>query len=425
MDGPRLSPEEHRLLAQVGAALADGQLPERLLHAIIDTTPDLIFIKDRQHRYRMVNRSYARAFHLQPEQFIGKNNLEVGFPEELVLGNPERGIRGLWPDDRQVLDSGEPLVIPHDLVAIDGELRVFHTIKMPLRDAEGRVWGLLGFARDITELRRAEEELERYRDQLAELVAQRTAELTAANQRLQQEVAERRAMEQYVLRTERLAAMGRLAAALAHEINNPLQSMASSLELVLDFPLEEAERLEYLQAVRREIQRLMDLTSRVLDFARPPQVERRPTSLCAAVRHALALAGKQLQHRRIRVETDLPEGLPLVLASADHLSQVFLNLIINAIDAMPGGGRLRVAARLDGDRAEVTFADSGPGIASDALATIFEPFYSTKERGTGLGLSISHSIIQQHNGTITAGNDAGGGALFTIRLPLAYRVPRG
>ncbi len=235
----------------------------------------------------------------------------------------------------------------------------------------------------------------------------------------QRQIAERKQMEQALLRTERLAAMGHLAAALAHEINNPLQSIENSMELALDFPLQEEERQEYLEAVRQEIERLIALTSRVLDFARPPQVERRPTSVAEVLRYALTLAGKHLAHSRIELSSDLPEDLPLVPASFDQLAQVFLNLIINAVEAMPHGGKLRISARSTDGEVELTFADSGPGIPPDMLDKVFEPFQTTKEDGTGLGLAVSYSIIRQHGGAITAGNARDGGAVFAVTLPLA------
>jgi len=234
-----------------------------------------------------------------------------------------------------------------------------------------------------------------------------------------EDITERRRAEKYLLRTERLAAMGRLAAALAHEINNPLQAISNSLELALDFPLEEQERQEYLQTTRREMERLMALTDRVLNFARPPQVERKPIPVADVVRDALALASKQLDYSDIRASVDLPDVLPPVLASSSQLTPVCLNLIINAIEAMPDGGELSISAQLAGDQVEVTFTDSGPGIPPDVMARLFEPFYTTKENGTGLGLPTSYSIIQQHGGTITAGNAPGGGAVFTVALPIA------
>lgn len=233
------------------------------------------------------------------------------------------------------------------------------------------------------------------------------------------DVTERRQMEQRLLHTERLAAMGQLAAALAHEINNPLQSIGSSIELVLDYPLSPAEQQEYLEAVRQEVRRLMDVTGRVLDFARPPRSERQPVSAADVVRYALALTDKQLEQSRIDIHLDLPEGLPLVQASHGEVAQVFLNLIINAIEAMPDGGQLRIAARAAGNAVEIDFADTGAGLSAAALATLFQPFHTTKEYGTGLGLAVSYNIIQQQGGSIAAANAPAGGAVFTVSLPLA------
>lgn len=141
--------------------LLETQQSQTLLYSIINATPDWIFIKDQEHRYRLVNQSYADALHLDPEGFIGKNDLELGFPEELVKGNPEKGIRGFWTDDRQVLESGEPLINPYDPATVDNEMHIFHTIKTPLRDAEGRVESVLAFARDVTERERLLAEVQR------------------------------------------------------------------------------------------------------------------------------------------------------------------------------------------------------------------------------------------------------------------------
>jgi PAS domain S-box-containing protein len=146
--------------------LADVRQSERLLRSIINATPDWIFIKDQQHRYVMVNQSYADALHLTPDDFVNKNDLDMEFAEELVKGNPEKGIRGFWADDCQVMDSGKPLVISRDLATIDGELHIFNTVKTPLRDTKGEVWGVLGLARDLTERERLLADLEQRSAQL-------------------------------------------------------------------------------------------------------------------------------------------------------------------------------------------------------------------------------------------------------------------
>ncbi len=164
-----MSPQQLRLaetiVYQVATAVQTAHLftqteeRQTLLRSIIDATPDWIFVKDEEHRYRLANKGYADALHIAPEDFVGKNDLELGFPEELVKGDPEKGIRGFWTDDRLVMDSGEMQVYPDDPATIDGEVHTFHTIKTPLKDAGGQIWGVLAFARDITERHKSQAEL--------------------------------------------------------------------------------------------------------------------------------------------------------------------------------------------------------------------------------------------------------------------------
>jgi PAS domain S-box-containing protein len=132
-------------------ALAEVQQSQAMLRTVIDATPDWIFIKDLQHRYQLVNQGYANDLQLDPADFVGKNDLELGFPEEIVKGNPDKGIRGFWQHDLDVIDSGQPIFVASEPAVIDGQLHYQSTIKVPLRDAEGQVWGVLGFVRDITE----------------------------------------------------------------------------------------------------------------------------------------------------------------------------------------------------------------------------------------------------------------------------------
>ncbi|HXU94745.1 MAG TPA: EAL domain-containing protein, partial [Gallionella sp.] len=153
---------------------------EQLMRTVIDATPDWIFVKDREHRYHLANQGYADALHIAPEDFIGKNDLDLGFPEELVKGNPEKDIRGFWADDRLVLESNETQVYPDDPATIDGAVHTFHTIKVPLRGDDGKPWGVLAFARDITARRRAELVLE----ENARLLEEQAVELEASKEQL-------------------------------------------------------------------------------------------------------------------------------------------------------------------------------------------------------------------------------------------------
>lgn len=129
------------------------------LHALLEIIPAWVFVKDQQHRYHMVSRSYADALHLQPSDFLGKDDLDLGFPAELVKGDPARGIRGFWTDDRQVMDSGQPMINPADPATVDGTVHLFHTIKTPLTGGDGAIWAVLGLAQDVTRITQAESAL--------------------------------------------------------------------------------------------------------------------------------------------------------------------------------------------------------------------------------------------------------------------------
>lgn len=145
---------------QSRVALAEVQQSQQLLRSAIDSTPDWMTIKDREHRFRLVNQSFARSMHRTPEDLIGKTELDLGFPEDRVKGNPDKGIRGSWTDDLEVMKGKQPVFTPEEPMVIDGQLRFFSTTKVPLQDAQGEVWGLLVFAHDITGRKRAEETLQ-------------------------------------------------------------------------------------------------------------------------------------------------------------------------------------------------------------------------------------------------------------------------
>ncbi|MFN2297691.1 MAG: two-component system sensor histidine kinase NtrB [Anaerolineales bacterium] len=221
-------------------------------------------------------------------------------------------------------------------------------------------------------------------------------------------------------RTERLAAIGRVAASLAHEINNPLQALRSHLELIRSYPLSDEEREQSFAILEREVERLDETTRRVLGFARPAPDILQPASITGILEQALALSKNYLRNQHVDIHTDIPEDLPAVLAAAGQLIQVFLNIILNAVHAMKGQGNLDIRVRSLGDRVEIAIANDGPPIPSENLPRIFDPFFTTRSEGTGLGLSISHAILQRHNGTIRAANlPRRKGVEFVITLPFA------
>ncbi len=236
------------------------------------------------------------------------------------------------------------------------------------------------------------------------------------------DVSERRRMEQALIRAERLTAMGTLAAALAHEINNPLQSIKNSVELVLDFPLREEDRRRYLEVLRQEIERLIKLVQQVLNYTRPtPSTEPQAVDVQEALRYAQALIAKKLEDSAIKVRVDVQGNIPPVLAGHEPLVQVFLNLMMNAMEAMPEGGELHIRIWRRRQMVYVAFRDTGPGLSADVFAHLFDPFFTTKPGGSGLGLPISRNLVEQYNGQLKAENarDERGGAVFTVALPVA------
>jgi PAS domain S-box-containing protein len=241
------------------------------------------------------------------------------------------------------------------------------------------------------------------------------------------EVAQRRAQEiersyAQLVQSEKLAATGRLAMSLAHEINNPLQAIQNCLHLVLELPLPEDRKADYLKMAREEVERLSILVQSMLDFYRPARGGQPTADVRAVLDRVLALADQKLRANQIELALHCPVEPLIVQAPADQLSQVFLNLIMNAAEAMEYGGALRIESEPNEQMIEIRFRDTGVGIPPDVLEHIFEPFYTTKGEGTGLGLAITYTIIERQGGTLQVESEVGRGSLFTIRLPQAEQL---
>ena len=273
----------------------------------------------------------------------------------------------------------------------------------------------LGFlAEKFGEMSRALKEKIR---ELAEL----NEDLVGRNRALDDALSQLRTAQEEIVRNERLAATGKLTAQLAHEINNPIHNIQSALTTALTRLPDEIKGRELIEVAFEEIERLSRLTRQMLDFYRTSlmPVDMLPVDVNALVRDVLALAELQLASAHIETVQALAEGLPRVSGSADKLMQVFLNIVINARDAMSGGGRLRVETGQADGMVQVLFRDTGTGIAPEHLGRVFDAFFTTKSKvsGVGLGLSVSYGIVQQHRGSITVISAAGEGAQFTVSLP--------
>lgn len=343
---------------------------------------------------------------------------------------PERGWvtgRTIQPGEGivgYVVQSGNAKLVnnverdPHFLAQVDEEIgftaRTILCVPLTIRD---RVVGAIEVINKIDGA---------FTDQDRELLQAMAASVAVAleNSNLYNELAEfakelERSQAQLV-QAEKMAAIGRLAASIAHEINNPLQSIHNSLHLSLHQHLGADKRLQYLNMAQSEVQRLIEIVQRMLDFYRPSRGSVVLTDVNDIVQNVLALASKRLQHGHVRVHTKQSPNLALVPVVSDQITQVFLNIVINAIEAMPSGGELQVETRLSEDREWVLvyFRDTGEGMSSEQAANLFEPFYTTKSDGTGLGLAISYGIVERHGGLIEVSSQPGEGATFVVKLPV-------
>jgi len=275
----------------------------------------------------------------------------------------------------------------------------------PIKDKHGEVTNALVQHKDITERRRAEQKLEEYRVNLEEMVEQRTKELRDAQEEL--------------VRQEKLAVLGQLAGGVGHELRNPLGAIKNAAYF-LNIALEDTdpEIKETIEILGKEVETSERIINSLLDYARSKPPTKRKVDVNPVIQQSLS---RTTIPDQVEVQSQLDEGLPSILADPDQLAQVFGNIILNAIQAMPKGGQLTIKSEEHKpDWVTVSFADTGVGISEENLGKLFEPLFTTKAKGIGLGLAITKTIVEAHGGTIEAESTAGEGTTFTVKLPLGH-----
>ncbi len=289
------------------------------------------------------------------------------------------------------LDPSEVLTTEVELYCKDGSTVWTETSARFLHDENGQAIGMLGVSRNITERKRVEEERQR--------------------------------MEQQLLQSGRLAAVGELAAGVAHELNNPLAAVQGYAQfLTTKQDLDETIRQD-VETIYREAQRASRITANLLSFSRRHEPERKPISVNDCIEKSLELHAYRMKVNNIEISTELQANLPMTMADFYQLQQVFVNIITNAEQAITesnGRGKLEVTSRLSGDMIQVHFSDDGPGMPEEVMSRAFDPFFTTKDvgKGTGLGLSICYGLIEQHGGHIRAGSSPGKGTTIVVEIPV-------
>jgi len=232
-------------------------------------------------------------------------------------------------------------------------------------------------------------------------------------------------MQRSLMQQEKLASIGRLSAGVAHEINNPLTTVLTTVMLLQEELTPEEPLYQELDIIARETLRCRKIVSSLLDFAHQRPLKKEALAINPIVAESIALARKQADFKGIPITPFLTDGLPSALADRNQLQQAFINLLINAIEATAPGGAIEVATRCDPRRIEIriVISDSGCGMPKEVQEKIFDPFFTTKESGTGLGLAITHGIIEQHGGRIDVDSTPGQGTTFMIILPAIGHTP--
>jgi signal transduction histidine kinase len=263
-----------------------------------------------------------------------------------------------------------------------------------------------------------EQERDRFYKQLEEKVRERTAELEEANTKL-------RETHEQLVRSEKLASLGELVAGVAHELNNKLLPVLAYAQLLKERNLPD-DIIRYVTTLEKSAAGATSVVGSLLNFARPSSTTRNPVNLNATMRDTLSLLDYSIKASNLAIELELDDQVPPTMADEKQISQVFLNIVNNAFQAMKEkGGTLTIRSKREGDDILFTIADTGCGIPKEHLLKIFDPFFSTKgSGGTGLGLSVSHGLIRAHEGEISVKSKEGKGTTFTIRLPITKSVKK-
>ena len=369
---------------------------KEFLDRIINNIASPIFVKDKEHHWVLLNDAFCDFMGYKREELLGKSDVDF-FPKEEA--------EVFWQKDQLVLDSGQININEEKFTDARGVVHIILTKKVIFVQENGEKV-LVGIINDITDLKNNEQR-----------ILQLNGELQDSNTKLKNAYDQLQETQDKLVRSERLAALGEMAAMVGHELRNSLGVIRNSvyfLKMKLPEYVQEQKVLKYLDILDEEVRISDRVISDILTYNRLNQPVLRKENVNAVIMEELEKVNfpKSIQKR-----LNLDQSLPDIEVDADQLRHVFTNVAGNAIDAMPGGGELTVKTFFQGPWIVVIFADTGVGISSENLSKIFKPGFTTKRHGSGLGLAICMGILTMHNGKIEVKSGLGEGTQIIVYLP--------
>lgn len=355
----------------------------QLLKTILDATPDFVSLQDRHLVFQAVNRAFCEIVDRREEEIIGKTDSDL-FPENLAERNRQENLK--------VIETVNPIGTQEEMQTAEGE-KWFHEVKIPVRDPDGNVTGILWSGRDITELKQIQARL---------------------------------------VQSQKMESIGQLAAGIAHEINTPLGIIMGYAQLLLEEVPEGGDTHNDLQTIEKQCKICRRIVSDLLRFSRHTESTVASLDVNQSIEEVVSVVEHTFKLDRVEIERDYHSNLPPIKGDREKLKQVFVNLLSNAYDAINSDGIIRITTGFDKKNGEIviSLSDTGMGIPAEKIGRIFDPFYTTKPvgKGTGLGLSVTFGIIEEHGGRIEVesppstervheGEDAVG-TVFVIHLPV-------
>jgi PAS domain S-box-containing protein len=369
--------------------------------ALLNNIPDLAWLKDPAGRYIAVNEPGLDIMPIARQEFIGKTDHDL-WPESMA--------RKLQMDDQFVIRTGQRLVIEDDVTLPDGSVMWLETIKSPIRNNEGEIIGTAGIARDITNRKEAESVILQSHEALEQMVAERTAELQAANQSLKE--------------NERLRST--FISALTHDLRTPLIAQRRLIELLQDLcEMIDGKAAFLVKGLLQNNENLLDMVNKLLETYQYAEgkimVTFEPFSLHKMVEDCYDSLREMASSKQIQLLNEVPEDFPEIFADPSLIQRVFINLLGNAVENISAGCEVRITARQGEQMFAIDVADNGKGIDPELLPNIFDRYFTRSRMrqriGSGLGLFICKMIADLHGGTISVTSELGKGAVFTIHLP--------